>query len=147
MELQLINNCQNKCNNECNKCFKPKSLVGGIEELLYDNPAELVALLSTDELSLMKLSYAAEIAGNNLPYEMVVEPLLKLLDHQSSIVREGAVYGLQCHKGDVIDDRLRSVADNDKDLIVRVYAKNVLSMRLSAGCPDFDAEFPTYNSI
>lgn len=70
------------------------------EELFHDlarnDPGELVALLSSGSLPPHLLTFAAEIAGDCPPrfYPAVRAVLLGLLDHPSSTVREGAVYGL-----------------------------------------------------
>lgn len=70
------------------------------EELFHDlarnDPAELVALLSSGTLPPHLLTFAAEIAGDCPPrfYPAVRSVLLGLLGHPSSTVREGVVYGL-----------------------------------------------------
>lgn len=66
----------------------------GLEHLAKTDPAALVALLVADGTEPWRLTFAAEIAGRELPGELVIEPLLALLGHERGIVREGAVYGL-----------------------------------------------------
>lgn len=46
-----------------------------------------------------ELVFVAEYAGNELPSEVVVPHLLKLLDHLEAFVREGVVRGLETHAG------------------------------------------------
>ena len=64
------------------------------EHLAKTDPAALVALLVSGDVPPARLTFAAEIAGRELPGELVIEPLLALLGHERAVVREGAVYGL-----------------------------------------------------
>lgn len=70
--------------------------VQDFHDLVRDDPGELVALLSSGTLPPHLLTFAAEISGDCPPrfYPAVQSALLSLLDHSSSTVREGVVYGL-----------------------------------------------------
>jgi HEAT repeat protein len=97
------------------------------ECLAKEAPERLIAMLSVEPDPVL-LTYAAEVAGQHLPSEVVVPALLALLKHESALVREGAVYGLAQHEGDSIDDELRTlVADPSPG--VRTAAKDILEMR------------------
>jgi hypothetical protein len=68
------------------------------ERLVTEDPARLVALLGSHVLGPALLTFAAEIAGKGLAFDVVGAALLALLQHERPIVREGAVYGLREHE-------------------------------------------------
>lgn len=72
--------------------------VDTLETWARDQPEELLRVLRDEDASVATLTYAAEIAGRELPWQDVSETLLRLLEHKSPVVREGAVYGLSYHR-------------------------------------------------
>jgi hypothetical protein len=60
------------------------------ERLVTEDPARLVALLGSHVLGPALLTFAAEIAGKGLAFDVVGAALLALLQHERPIVREGA---------------------------------------------------------
>jgi hypothetical protein len=68
------------------------------ERLVLEDPERLVALLQGDALRPALLTFAAEIAGKGLAFEVVGPALLALLQHERPVVREGAVYGLRAYE-------------------------------------------------
>ncbi len=99
------------------------------ERLAVENPARLLAMLISSELKPSMLTYAAEIAGRSLPTHQVAPLLIKLLSHESAVVREGAVYGLEEHSGQEVTNELRRVFETDPSPGVRTAAKGALQAR------------------
>lgn len=89
-------------------------------------PDRLVALLCDDALDPADLTFAAEIAGEIRESQLVLAPLLKLLDHSSSLVREGTIYGLAPHRAPHIDSAFRKLMADDPSPGVRAAAADVL---------------------
>jgi HEAT repeat protein len=82
-----------------------------------------------DPLEPALLTFAAEIAGRELPTAKVIVPLLELIRHASPVVREGAVYGLSMHDDERVIAELRRIADADPSPGVRTAARDVLEGR------------------
>jgi hypothetical protein len=61
------------------------------------NITELIKLIDGGSLSIFQLTFVAEELANVSNSNLVVPCLLKLLNHSESLVREGAVYGLEGH--------------------------------------------------
>lgn len=97
-------------------------------ELARTDPARLVAWLDSEEMSPGKATFAAEILGKEAAAEVAAPCLLRLTQHSSPLVREGAVYGLETHKaqGDV-RARLEEMAASDPSWGVRQSAAEALS--------------------
>lgn len=89
-------------------------------------PKQMIELISGDALDVADLTFAAEIAGEIEEESSVVPALLKLLDHDSSLVREGAIYGLSNHLTGAVRRRLRLLALNDASQGVRDAASDAL---------------------
>lgn len=88
--------------------------------LANQRPADFLELLRSDRLQPSLLTFAGEIAGNTLPASMSVPALLDLLEHASSLVREGAVYGLAPHCNDPgVQSRLQYASEHDQSPGVR----------------------------
>ena len=68
------------------------------ERLVTEDPERLAALLSSGELRPALLTFAAEIAGKGLAFDVAGAAMLALLRHERPVVREGAVYGLRPHE-------------------------------------------------
>lgn len=97
------------------------------QRLADESPRDLLPLLADGALPPHLLTYAAEIAGCALPGGEVVPPLLRLLDHASPVVREGAIYGLADHatRADV-NSRLADLARSDASPGVRAAAADMV---------------------
>ena len=65
------------------------------ERMAIESPKELVLWINKGNLRPSQLTFAAEALANASDPFLVVPCLLRLLDHSSSLVREGAVYGLE----------------------------------------------------
>jgi hypothetical protein len=68
------------------------------EHLSQEDPKLLVDWIKSGTLEPEHLTFAAEFLGDSDDADLVVPVLLELTKHQSPIVREGAVYGLDKHK-------------------------------------------------
>lgn len=88
-------------------------------------PASLVALLQSQALAPSALTFAAEVAGD-LADDRVLAALVKLLDHASPVVREGAIYGLAKQPIDAYRKRLGVMALHDPSPGVRDAAREVI---------------------
>ena len=74
-----------------------------------------------------RLSFAAEIAGRQLPSEKVIPILLTLAGHAEPVVREGALYGLSFHLDDeVVRTTISSIASSDTSEAVRSVADDLM---------------------
>lgn len=108
----------------------PRPSRGLFRWLAVYEPMRLVEWMKSGELSDAQLSDACEeSAWNEEPPAGLVVEVLRCLEHESPMVREGAVRGLG---GDAIRDprvrdRLTSVAEVDKSPGVRDTARDVLA--------------------
>jgi len=73
-------------------------------DLAETQPMFLLAWIVSGDLAPADLTFAAEVAGSISNSALVRHALVPLLEHESSLVREGAVYGLAEH----LDKRVRS---------------------------------------
>lgn len=98
------------------------------ERLAEQSPARLLELLDDTALVPADLTFAAEIAGQRLPHDIAIRNrLLELLQKSdSSLVREGVIYGLSANLTDDVCERLRSIAQDDPSPGVREAAKEAL---------------------
>ncbi len=96
------------------------------ERLAAEDPPRLIARLADPNLRPTLLTYAAEIAGRELPSAMVVAPLLALCRHAAPVVREGALLGLAYHSGAEIEAEVRRMAAEDASRGVRDVARGLL---------------------
>jgi hypothetical protein len=93
------------------------------------NPEALVATLRSPHVEPSILTYAAEVAGQLLAGDEVVEALVALLDHRAPVVREGAALGLASHaRHPRARTRLGEVADHDSSAAVRATAAAALEV-------------------
>lgn len=100
----------------------------GFRQSARRSPAELVAQIESGALEPASLTYAAEALGELADSAVAVPCLLPLLDHPSSVVREGAIYGLERHlKAPGVEPKLRELAEKDPQEGVREAAKEALS--------------------
>jgi hypothetical protein len=104
-----------------------------LEELAGRDPNSFVQLVRGGRLSPPSLTYAAEILGkcNAIEESVVVEVLLELSWHESSLVREGAVYGLSNSTAvfEVIR-RLKEMAKSDVSQGVRESAQEAFALEV-----------------
>jgi len=78
-----------------------------LDHLALYEPLRLLELLKDPTLHDADLSFAAEKAGTiNLPEVRVL--LVELLEHESAVVREGAVYGLAASDDSIDDEKVLS---------------------------------------
>jgi hypothetical protein len=93
------------------------------------SPDEVLRLLRDRSASDAQLSIAAEQAGEFEDAEQVVEALIPLLDHTSSVVREGAVLGLAqlIRRSDGVRQALEKVSRSDPSDAVRKVARESLA--------------------
>ena len=95
------------------------------EKIATDNPSILEKWMLSGQLSAAHKSLAAEMLGK-MGGEGSVETLLRLLDDESPLVREGAICGLAYNLREDVVDRLRRVVGEDPIEGVRDAAKDVL---------------------
>jgi HEAT repeat protein len=96
------------------------------EALAERFPKDLLNLLSSDTLAPSALTFAAEIAGRIPDGAAVRLALTPLLEHESAIVREGAIYGLRGHLDEESATKLKALADTDTSPAVRQVAADTL---------------------
>lgn len=99
-----------------------------LEQLAASAPHELLRLIASATLDPADLTFAAEAAGRigAGDAEAVRAALLPLLGHASSVVREGAIYGLVLHMDPTVRLRLVEVAARDASPAVRSVAAETL---------------------
>jgi hypothetical protein len=95
-------------------------------------PRRLLSIIGSGQLTPPDLTFAAEALGDVQDSNLVVPVLLQLLDHASSLVREGAVYGLSHHLNDESMKRLQVLADEDPSPGVRSAANDILAWSCGA---------------
>ncbi len=103
----------------------PRPSERAFSELAQRNPALLESWIASGELRQAHLSFAAEALGEH-GGDHFVATLLRLADHNSPMVREGAIYGLAHHASDDVVARLRRISEEDPSQGVRHAAANVL---------------------
>lgn len=99
------------------------------ELLAQSDPARLAARVLRGGLGRAHLGYAAEALGRGTEdrrSEVVVDILVRLLEHESPLVREGAIYGLASHRSAHVDRRLRQISEEDDSPGVREAATDLL---------------------
>jgi HEAT repeat protein len=89
------------------------------------SPADLIETIEHGNLEPTALAAAAEALGSS-PHAFVAETLVKLVEHRSPLVREGAVYGLAEHMDERTIEVLRALAESDPSPGVRDAARFVL---------------------
>ena len=65
-----------------------------LQHMAESDPRNLVALIESETLGHVELTFAAEYLSAAIEAEGVVPCLLALLKHNAAVVREGALYGL-----------------------------------------------------
>jgi len=97
-----------------------------LERWAAEDPDRLIAALQSGDLDPPVLTFGAEAAGA-LPTERIAPVLLRLLEHPSPLVREGAVYGITSHTAfDGVAKKLRQMAATDPSPGVRMAAREVV---------------------
>lgn len=92
------------------------------------NKPQLASLISSGTLSNAELTFAAEHLGQ-LAYDdpaLARSTLTPLLSHESPLVREGALYGLDGHLDADLYRRVEAIADGDPSPGVRLAATELL---------------------
>lgn len=87
----------------------PEPCQAMFEYLAETNPTELIRQIDEEmhTFRLSDLTFAAEALGDIKDTDVVIPRLYKLLQHESSLIREGAVYGLAKHANKEILQRLQ----------------------------------------
>lgn len=96
------------------------------EELAKNNPNILVKLIIQKKISSEDLTFAAEALGQIQDSNKVRATLLPLLNHNSPIVREGAIYGLANHINNDVKLKLEYIIKNDNSKGVKQTAIDIL---------------------
>lgn len=105
----------------------PNLTESDFKRLATEYPNQLVAIIEQETLDPTKLTFAAESLAISKDSNIVVPCLLNLLNHKSSLVREGAVYGLEGHLNyPEVRARLKEIALNDLQEGVREAATEAL---------------------
>lgn len=97
------------------------------EFLVEHYPCEILKLVSSTVLSPAALTFAAEAAGRTSNSQAVRTTLMPLLDHESPLVREGAIYGLRDHADDIVVKKLNGLAQSDPSAAIRQAASDTLA--------------------
>lgn len=97
------------------------------EFLAGQYPGEILKLVSSTVLSPAALTFAAEVAGRTSNSQAVCTTLMPLLDHESPLVREGAIYGLRNHADDIVVKKLKVLAQSDPSAAIRQVASDTLA--------------------
>jgi hypothetical protein len=100
---------------------------GAFELLALRFPRDLVKLISGDRLKPADLTFAAEALGRSNLGWVVRRALKPLLRHDSAVVREGAIYGLQKHVDADVRADLEMLAKSDSSAGVRSAAEDALA--------------------
>jgi hypothetical protein len=119
MKMELAFNCQGGKINMDN--------ISKYKDLAINNPTLLVKLIEDGSLDAVQLTYAAESMSLTRESSIVVPCLIKLLENTSSLVREGAVYGLEGHleyRG--VINCLKNTSENDSAEGIREAALEAL---------------------
>lgn len=96
------------------------------ERLVEEDPRELVRMIESGDLRPSDLTHAAEIAGRIPDSDLVRPALVRLLNHASPLVREGAIYGLVPHWSAEVATQLQLMSGDDPSPGVREAASEVL---------------------
>jgi HEAT repeat protein len=96
------------------------------EFLAEHYPGEILKLVSSTVLSPATLTFAAEVAGRTSNSQALRATLMPLLDHESPLVREGAIYGLRDHADDIVVKKLKVLAQSDPSAAIRQAASEAL---------------------
>ncbi len=94
--------------------------------LAEEAPDQLIALVNANTLRPSDLTFAAEALGE-VHSSPAKEALLRLLQNDAALVREGAVYGLADHLDEDARAALRRVGESDSSPGVRESALEVLA--------------------
>lgn len=106
---------------------RPTPSENEFNRLATEEPRQLVRWIEDGTLLPSQLTYAAEALGECRDSSMAVTCLFKLLTHPSSLVREGAVYGLEGHLDHAgVRGRLEEVVREDPRRGVRTAAAEAL---------------------
>ena len=97
--------------------------------LARDDTEKLVRIIKSGELDVVSLTYAAEYLGSEGKLSAsALATLLGLSFYHSTVVREGAIYGLRNHMKDMtVRLRLQDMANTDPSPGVAEAAMNELA--------------------
>ena len=100
---------------------------GFAKDLAEQCPDILVAWIDMGFIPDSTMTFAAEYLGTDVDSETIRHTLIPLLDHQSAVVREGAILGLSRHRNDEVNALLQQIAKTDASPAVREVAEDFLS--------------------
>lgn len=116
----------------------------------HEAPRDLLAFLRDPEADYVSLKFGAEIAARELNPDLVVPILIGLLQHESALVREGALIGLgqtnQMHSNKVRSEVVR-ISAQDPSSVVRGYATWLLAQASQAPPDTWRADPPTVDEV
>lgn len=110
----------------------PNPCENSFEYLAKEDPLKLIEWIKSGTLDNGHLTFAAEYLGRyteNSDFKTrfkVLSCLMKLLDHESAVVREGAVYGVRYHKVPLTVLKLEEMKLNDPSEGVKEAVRDVL---------------------
>ncbi len=96
------------------------------EFLVRNHEAELCTWVASGALQDTDLTFAAEALGDAKDSDAARVALLPLLDAPSSLIREGAIYGLARHMNETVAARLAQLAVGDPSPAIRECAREAL---------------------
>jgi hypothetical protein len=109
-----------------NKAKTLDSVTSDYNWLASNAPETLLTIIRDGQLRPSRLTFAAEAAGL-IPNSVAVrDALFPLLQHESAVVREGAIYGISNHLNDEALIVLRRIATDDASPAVRQAAADLL---------------------
>jgi hypothetical protein len=108
------------------KLKKAAERVNDFNWMASNDPDKLLAMIKEGQLRPSKLTFAAEAAGLIENSGPVREALVPLLQHESPVVREGAIYGLSNHLNNNVLTILMFIAQEDSSPAVRQAAADLL---------------------
>jgi hypothetical protein len=105
----------------------PKPCLDSFNKLAKEDPKRLIRWINSGDLDPARLTFAAEALGvgweDPKTSRVVTDALIKLLNHEAAIVREGAVYGLEHCQDWGVKNALERVARNDESPNVQLAAR------------------------
>jgi hypothetical protein len=105
----------------------PKPCLDSFNKLAKEDPKRLIRWINSGDLDPERLTFAAEALGMGWEdpkvSRVVTDALIRLLNHEAAIVREGAIYGLEHCQDWGVKNALERVARNDESPNVQLAAR------------------------
>lgn len=96
------------------------------EDMAVHDQDKLIEIIQTGQLRVGLLTFAVEYLGRISDKQKAKQILLKTLEHQSALVREGSIYGLADFTDTDIVDAIKRHKDTDESRGVRMAAQEWL---------------------